>query len=102
MRLSSYFQAQISQKATSFFVATLRSFEHIAFDRSFDVQAGIFEFFVAPDREKEFIALMQWYEAQGIVHNVRKLPNRLGDESFQGPKQDGDEPLLSRASSSDL
>ena len=42
---SLYFQAQVNKKETWFLAATLRSFEHLAFDRTVDKQAGIFEFF---------------------------------------------------------
>ena len=72
-----YYQAQVLQSKTWFFVATLRAHEHIAFDRTFDKTTGVFEFFVPQAREHEFVELMAYYEREGIVSNVKKLENRL-------------------------
>lgn len=72
-----YYQAHVVPRQTWFFVATLRAHEHLAFDRTFDKMQGIFEFFIPPEREHEFVRLMQMYEQRGIVSQVLKLPNRL-------------------------
>src|SRR3546814_7842172 len=44
-----------------FFVGALRSFEHIAFDRTIDVESSIFEFFVPQDTEEYFVELMGYF-----------------------------------------
>ena len=72
-----YYQAEVKKQDVWFFVATLRSFEHLAFDRTCDVTASVFEFFVPADLEDFFVALMRGYHAQGIVGKYQKLPNRL-------------------------
>lgn len=82
MSYCSYFQALVSKKDTWFLVATLRSNEHISFDRTLDTETGLFEFFVPQEFEEGFIHLMNYYESQGIVHNLVKLPNRLEHEEL--------------------
>lgn len=77
MPYCSYFQAQVKKIDTWFFVATLRSHEHYAFDRTYNKEHGVFEFFVPSGYEKEFVGLMGWYESQGIISDFKKLPNRL-------------------------
>jgi len=67
MNLSAYYQAKIERERTWFFTATLRSFEHLCFDRTCDVEHGVFEFFVTPGRVDEFEFLMRWYAQQNIV-----------------------------------
>jgi hypothetical protein len=74
---SSYFQARVKKSQTYFFVATLRSFEHVCFDRTLDKEQGIFEFFVPPAQENFFCKMMQWYQDQGIIDNFEKKENRL-------------------------
>lgn len=76
---SIYFQAQVQREYCWFFVAVLRSYEHIALDRTIDKQKSIFEFFVAPDLCDEFIELMDLLTTKGIVSNLVELPNRLRD-----------------------
>ena len=57
-QFSSYYQAQVKPSQTWYFVAILRSFEHMVFDRTFNVTQGIFEFFVPPDTEKYFLQVI--------------------------------------------
>lgn len=72
-----YYQAKVDKPKTWFFVATLRSYEHLAFDRTIDVENGIFEFFVPIDLEEEFLKIMQYYQKINILYDLKKLPNRL-------------------------
>jgi hypothetical protein len=81
--LCPYYQATIAQKDCWFFVAALRSYEHLAFDRTFDVEKSIFEFFVAPSEEEIFLELMHFFEQEGLVTELKKLPNRFSDEQTQ-------------------
>ena len=74
-----YYQATIRQKDCWFFVATLRSYEHLAFDRTYDVEKSIFEFFVPPSNEHIFLEIMHYFEGTGLVSDLKKLPNRLTD-----------------------
>lgn len=79
MKLCSYYQAHVKQDACWFFVATLRSYEHLCFDRTYDVERSIFEFFVPTEQEEVFVAFMQDMERRGVVSQFHKLPNRLTD-----------------------
>ncbi len=80
MDYCSYYQAQIDRQQTWFFVGCLKSFEHIAFDRTLDAQEGIFEFFVPADMEASFLEFMQYFVDKKIVGNLKKLPNRLTNQ----------------------
>ncbi len=77
MRCGSYYQAQVDPAHGWFFVGVLRSFEHMAFDRTLDVQTSLFEFFVPQDTEEHFLDLMDYFQQEQIVSELRKLPNRL-------------------------
>lgn len=80
MRFGAYYQAEVDPALTWYFVAILRSFEHIAFDRTKDVETGTFEFFVPIDTEHFFNDIMLHFQQEAIVTNLRKLTNRLIDE----------------------
>lgn len=73
----SYFQAIVHKPDTWYLVAILRSFEHLAFDRTLDTQKGIVEFFVPQDMQNTFITLMDYFKDAGVVLNWQQLPNRL-------------------------
>lgn len=82
MNFCSYYQAQVSRKETLFFVAILRSFDHLCFDRTLDPDQELFEFFVPQDYEQQFISLMDYFEKNKIVHNLQKMTNRLAHRSL--------------------
>jgi len=77
MNYCSYYRAKVNRSLTWFFVATFRSCEHIGFDRTFDAQEGIFEFFVPQDLEENFVKIMNHYHDIQIISELKKLPNRL-------------------------
>lgn len=79
MNLCSYYQAHVVPAQAWFFVGILRSFEHLCFDRTLDVEKSIFEFFVPQDLEQPFLALMHLFQERGIVTEFHSLPNRLTD-----------------------
>ena len=79
MNICSYYQAHVNRPQAWFLVAILRSFEHLAFDRTFDTQHHIFEFFVPEDGEDYFVEVMRYFEQQNIVTQLQKLPNRLAN-----------------------
>jgi hypothetical protein len=73
----SYYQARVQREKCWFLVAVLRSFEHLAFDRTLDVDQSIFEFFVPASTEDTFVELMEYLQQQGIILEVHKMENRL-------------------------
>jgi hypothetical protein len=74
---SSYYQAHVVPVTGWFVVAALKSYEHMLFDRTLDVEKSIFEFFVAPHAEATFLHVMDYMQRQGYVVDLKKLPNRL-------------------------
>lgn len=77
MQYSQYYQAHVKTKECCFFVAILRSCEHLTFDRTFDTKASIFEFLVPEKNEAAFLNLMNYFIKNNIVTDLKKLPNRL-------------------------
>lgn len=76
-----YFQARVVEKECWFLVALLRSFEHLAFDRTVDRATSTFEFFVPEGNEKPFRELMTYLLSIGVLETFEQLPNRLTDPS---------------------
>lgn len=72
-----YYQACVKKSEALFLVATLKSVDHVCFDRALDPQRNVFEFFVPPLCEPIFLAIMKQCERHQIVRDVKKLPNRL-------------------------
>lgn len=79
-----YYQGQVSRKDCLYLVAILKSFDHIALDRTIDPQESIFEFYVPQGMEQSFLDIMAHMAQEGIVSNLHKLPNRLesGDQDL--------------------
>lgn len=72
-----YYQAHLEKKDCWFFVAVLRSFEHLSFDRTLDKKTSLFEIFVTPSQQQLFEEIMAAFEKYGVVLDFKKLPNRL-------------------------
>lgn len=79
MTYGAYYRAHVVEKECWFLVAIMRSFEHLAFDRTYDKETSTFEFFVPVDLESTFLELMDFFKAEGIVQELHQLPNRLQD-----------------------
>ena len=77
-----YYQARIKKEDCWFFVAALRSCEHVAFDRTIDKAKSLFEFFVPVDTEKYFLQLMEYFQRCEIATDLTELPNRLKNEEL--------------------
>lgn len=72
-----YYQAYVVPSQCWYLTAILRSYEHMAFDRTIDVENSIFEFLVPHVMEKHFLALMDYFQQQGVIKNLALLPNRF-------------------------
>ena len=79
----SYYQAHVSRPDAWFVVAILKSVDHLSLDRTLDKQISLFEFFVPPSMEAQFLALMHYLELHNLIKNLTKLPNRLLDPTQQ-------------------
>ena len=77
-RVCAYYQAHVPREHVWFFVATIRSFDNLLFDRTCDVEHSIFELFVAPDRVQEFESIMTWYKKHGYVQDLHVGISPLG------------------------
>jgi len=75
-----YYQAEVAKEKTWFLVSTLRSHEHLAFDRTYDKEKGIFEFFVPIELEQYLVAFLNTMKEQGVVRSFEKQINRLSTE----------------------
>jgi len=73
----SYYQAQVERELCWYVTATLRSYEHISFDRTLDPATSLFEFFVPTATEAIFLTVMAYFQSEGLVRDLKKLPNRL-------------------------
>ena len=74
-----YYQAHVIRDQVWFFVAIVRSYEHMMFDRTLDTRASLFEFFVPVDMEDRFLAVMQILINQGVITDLQSYDNRLTD-----------------------
>ena len=72
-----YYQAQVKREKCWFLVAILRSFEHMAFDRTVDKANSIFEFFVPASMKNDFEQVMNYFLAEGVITEFKQLENRL-------------------------
>ena len=52
--------------------SVMRGTEHIAFDRCFDKQQGLYEFFVPHDTESIFLETMAYLTQQGVLLSLEK------------------------------
>ena len=80
-KYSRYFHAYVKRSETWFFVATLRSFEYMAFDRTLDKTSGLFELFVPDEYMEIFTDFMDYHVRNGVVQSYEEKPNRLRYES---------------------
>ena len=72
-----YFQAHVERERVWILASILRSCEHLAFDRNFDMQESIFEFFVPEGSLDEFQSLMNYFEKEKVIFDLECLTNRL-------------------------
>src|SRR5579862_1514331 len=76
----SYYQALVRKEEHWVLTASLRSFEHLVFDRTLNKELGMFEFFVPQELEATFLEVMDYFQQRGLVTELQKLPNRLIQE----------------------
>ena len=77
--LCSYYVANVERHNANYFVAVIKAFDNLVFDRTIDVEQSLFEFFVPEACEAQFLALMDHFAQEGLISNLRKTENRLAD-----------------------
>lgn len=86
MAICLYYNARVKKRENVYFVGILKSFEHLCFDRTLesknDPENTTFEFFVPHNHERAFLRLMDYFLQQGLVSDLKKLPNRLESGEF--------------------
>jgi hypothetical protein len=83
MNLCLYYQAHVVPRECWYFVAIMRSFEHLCFDRTYNVEQSIFEFFVPADQQQDFLELMSYFQKRGIIQRFEQYENRLADRASE-------------------
>ncbi len=82
MNYSIYYQAHVQKELCWMVTATIRFMDHVSFDRTIDKENSIFEFYVAPDLEDEFLQVANRLLKRKIFLTLQKLPNRLMTQDF--------------------
>ena len=77
MKYCLYYQAQVKKELCWFLVGVLRSYDHMAFDRTIDKAGSIFEFFVPELMQKNFENVMEFFLKEGVVTYFKQMDNRL-------------------------
>ncbi len=72
-----YYHVRFIKKTTWFVVGVLRAEDNVVFERALDSDTEIFEFFIPPGRESEFLSFMDCLTRRGYVLSIEKKPNRL-------------------------
>lgn len=95
MKYSIYYQARVQKELCWMVTATIRYLDHVAFDRTIDKENSIFEFYVAPDLEQEFLGVAQCLLERQVFLSLEKLSNRLMTEDISSshPRECGDPSL---------
>ena len=83
MKFCFYYRAHVKRSDVWFIVAVLRSFEHVAFDRTLDKKQDIFEFYVPESMESSFLAVMTALKHEGSIYDFYKTTNRLIESTAQ-------------------
>ena len=81
MEFCLYYQAHVRKERAWFLVGILKSFEHMAFDRTIDKENSIFEFFVPSSMKNHFESLMHFFMKEKIITSFSEMPNRLMDKN---------------------
>ena len=72
-----YYQARFVRETTWFVVGCLRAENNLVFERATDEDPQLFEFFVSPHCEEEFLKFMEYMQHKGLVLSLEQKPNRL-------------------------
>ena len=72
-----YYTARLERTTTWFVTGILRAENHLVFDRALEDHPHVFEFFVPPQKEEEFLDLMSVLIKRGNILSLEKKENRL-------------------------
>lgn len=72
-----YFQAHVPPASCLLVIGILKSYEHVAFARTIDVQKSVLEFFVTQETKSAFLAIMSIFSKHSMIFDLQEMPNRL-------------------------
>lgn len=72
-----YYQGTLRRDKTWFVVGCLRNQDNLVFERALEKQENLFEFFVPPAYEQDFLDLMGFFSRKGYLLSLEKKPNRI-------------------------
>ena len=78
----SYYIGAVERSKVWVLVSALRGTEHICFDRTFNVENSIFEFFVPHATEDVFLQVMNYLQKDAVLLSLEKKENRLISSDF--------------------
>ena len=76
-----YYHVRFVKKDIWFVVGALRAEDNVVFERAFDGESELFEFFVPPGREPEFLSFMDCLSRRGHVLSLEQKPNRFQSQA---------------------
>ncbi|MFS8506726.1 MAG: hypothetical protein LVQ75_01165 [Candidatus Babeliales bacterium] len=74
---SCHYIGKIQRERAWLLSSVMRGTEHIAFDRCFDKQQGLYEFFVPQDTESIFLETMGYLAKEGVLLSLEKSCQRF-------------------------
>lgn len=77
MNICIYYQARLNRPNVIHIISILKSFDNMCFDRALNPATDTFEFFVPEHNKKTFLEIMHFFAKEGIVSDLKELPNRL-------------------------
>ena len=72
-----YYHGEILREKTWFVTGCLKSHDNLVFERAIDKDNNIFEFFVPPQLESEFLHVMSYLQKNGYVLSLEEKENRF-------------------------
>lgn len=77
-----YFQAHVPPASCLLVIGILKSYEHVAFARTLDINKSIVEFFVTEQTKESFLNIMDILSRYNMVFDLQEMPNRLLQQSL--------------------
>ncbi len=78
-----YYQARLVREKIWFVVGTLRAETNLVFERALENDRTMFEFFVPPQNDDDFLAFMDILAKRGCIVTFEKKKNRFAHLSAQ-------------------
>lgn len=77
-----YFQAHVPPAHCFLVIGILKTYEHVAFTRTLNIDKSILEFFVTQETKAMFLSVMNMLSKHDMVFDLTEMPNRLINETI--------------------